>query len=174
MTGARLSMRDPACVGALIHDDRGRVFVQRRSPTRRVLPGIWDIVGGHIEAGETVEGALAREIEEETGWKLRHIGVLVADWEWEHGGVVRRELDYLVDVDGARAVPRLEAGKHDAHAWVGVADLDLLMEGRTDGDVRLRDIVARALHIVATSEPLLDRLSAEVLRTHGHEASPNA
>jgi 8-oxo-dGTP pyrophosphatase MutT (NUDIX family) len=138
-------MRAPSCVGALIRDDRGRVFVQRRSATRRVLPGIWDIVGGHIESGENFEQALAREIREETGWKLRRIGQQIADWEWEYDGVVRRELDYLVDVEGDLAAPTLEAGKHDAYAWVGLDNLELLMDGRTDGDVRLRDIVARAL-----------------------------
>jgi 8-oxo-dGTP pyrophosphatase MutT (NUDIX family) len=138
-------MRAPSCVGALIRDGRGRVFVQRRSATRRVLPGIWDIVGGHIESGENLEQALAREIEEETGWTLRRIGRQIADWEWEHDGVVRRELDYLVDVEGDLAAPTLEAGKHDAYAWVGLDNLELLMDGRTDGDVRLRDIVARAL-----------------------------
>ena len=103
-------MREPACVGALIRDGRGRVFVQRRSVTRRLFWGIWDIVGGHIEAGETFEAARAREIEEETGWTLRRIGARIADWEWEYDGVVRRELDYLVEVDGDRTRPRRGSG----------------------------------------------------------------
>jgi len=30
------AVREPACVGALIRDGRGRVFVQRRSMTRRL------------------------------------------------------------------------------------------------------------------------------------------
>jgi 8-oxo-dGTP pyrophosphatase MutT (NUDIX family) len=61
-------MRAVDCVGALIRDDQQRVYVQRRTAERRLLPGIWDIVGGHVEAGETPEQALAREVEEETGW----------------------------------------------------------------------------------------------------------
>ena len=135
------------CVGALIGNERGRIFVQRRSVTRRVLPGVWDIVGGHVETGETIEEALAREINEETGWKLHRIGVQIADWQWEHGGVIRREVDFLVDVEGDLTAPRLEEGKHDAYAWIGLDDLELMMEGRTDGDCRLRDIVARALQL---------------------------
>jgi 8-oxo-dGTP pyrophosphatase MutT (NUDIX family) len=111
-----------------------------------VLPGIWDIVGGHVEDGETLEQALAREVQEETEWILRRIGSQVADWEWESDGTVRRELDYLVEVEGDLMAPRLEATKHDMYAWVGPDNLELMMEGRGDGDYRLRDIVARALH----------------------------
>ena len=110
-----------------------------------MLPGIWDIVGGHLEAGETPEQALAREVEEETGWRVRKIVATVTDWEWEWQGRVRRELDYLVTVDGDLTRPRLEDGKHDASAWVGPDDLDLLMVNRTDGDRRLRDIVAHTV-----------------------------
>lgn len=61
---------------------------------------------------------------------------MIADWEREHGGVVRRELDYLVDVDGDLDAPRLEAGKHDAYAWIGPDNLELVMQGRTDADRR--------------------------------------
>jgi beta-phosphoglucomutase-like phosphatase (HAD superfamily)/ADP-ribose pyrophosphatase YjhB (NUDIX family) len=133
------------CVGALIRNTEGRIFVQRRSSTRRILPGTWDIVGGHVESGETPQEALAREINEETGWTLRRIIAKVADWRWTHGGIARHERDYLVEVEGDLDVPRLEQGKHDAYAWIGPENLALLMEGRDDQDSRLRDIVASIL-----------------------------
>jgi 8-oxo-dGTP pyrophosphatase MutT (NUDIX family) len=132
-------------VGALIRNHEGRVFVQRRTTSRHIAPGLWDIVGGHIRPSEAVEEALAREIREETGWELRHILAQIADWEWEHDGEVRRELDFVVEVGGDLAAPRLEHGKHDAYAWVGSDNLDLMMEGRMDGDYTLRDIVAQAM-----------------------------
>lgn len=149
-------MADVTCVGALIRDARNRVYVHRRTTRRRLLPGTWDIVGGHVEDGETPEDALAREIEEETGWTLRHAEALVAEWEWEMDGVVRHELDYLVEVDGDLGRPRPEDGKHDAYAWIGPADLELMMAGRADGDRRLLDVVAKA-----TRTRLTDRLRLE-------------
>jgi RimJ/RimL family protein N-acetyltransferase len=161
-------------VGALIRDGRNRVFAHRRSPTRRLLPGTWDVVGGHAEPGETPEQALAREIEEETGWRLRRIEARLTDWQWEHDGVTRQEFDYLVEVDGDLAAPRLEQGKHDAYAWLGPGDLELMMAGRTDGDRRLRDIVARAARTRLTGRLRLDpagRWSAgDVWRLHYDEA----
>jgi RimJ/RimL family protein N-acetyltransferase len=147
---------DVDCVGALIRDDRHRVYAQRRSPHRRLFPGIWDFVGGHVEPGEAPEQALAREIAEETGWRLRRIEAVIADWEWEYDGRVRRELDYLVEVDGDLSAPRLEEGRHDAYDWVGADNLALMMAGRTDGDRRMRDIVAKAVRIRLT-----DRLRLE-------------
>jgi len=163
-------MRNVDCVGALIRDEHGRVYVHRRSADRRLLPGIWDIVGGHVEAGETPEQALAREVEEETGWTVREVLGTVADWEWEWQGRVRRELDYLVAVDGDLSRPRLEVGKHDASAWVGVDDLELLMVGRTDGDRRLRDIVAHVVRMRLTERLRLEPISGPGAVLTGHEA----
>lgn len=163
-----------ACVGALIRDDRNRVYVHRRSASRRLLPGTWDVVGGHVEAGETPQQALAREIAEETGWRLRRIEAQTEDWEWSHDGVVRRELDYLVEVDGDLSAPRLEPGKHDAHAWLGPDNLDLMMAGRLDGDRRLRDIAARAVRTRLTGrlrlEPIGPRHAGDLWRLHQDEA----
>lgn len=66
------------------------------------------------------------------------------------------------------AAPRLEVGKHDASAWVGPDELELLMDGRTDGDRRLLDIIARAVRSTAT-----DRLRLEPVTT-GHAADLHA
>ena len=83
------------CVGALILNPLGQVFVQRRVPTAAVWPGVWDIVGGHMEPDESTADALAREVREETGWTVVRIGPLVAEWEWEHSAIVRREYRLL-------------------------------------------------------------------------------
>jgi RimJ/RimL family protein N-acetyltransferase len=163
-----------AVVGALIRDGRNRVYVHRRSPDRRLLPGTWDIVGGHVEPGESPEGALAREIEEETGWRLRRIEAVLAGWEWTVDGVTRHETDYLVEVNGDLTAPRLEAGKHDAYDWVGPENPELLMAGRTDGDRRLRDLVARTVRTRLTSRLRLSPLgpwhAGDLWRLHYDEA----
>jgi 8-oxo-dGTP diphosphatase len=101
-------------VGALVFDDAGRVFVHRRGFDRPLFPGCWDIVGGHLEPGETILEALAREVEEETGWHVvgRPVLVHVADWKG------RREFDFLVDVDGDLGNPRLEVPEHIEFRWV--------------------------------------------------------
>jgi RimJ/RimL family protein N-acetyltransferase len=163
-------MRPVDCVGALIQDEQQRVYVQRRTAARRLFPEIWDIVGGHLEEGETPEQALGREVEEETGWRVREIVATVADWEWEHEGRVRRELDYLITVDGDLRQPRLEEGKHDAGAWVGPDNLELLMVNRTDGDRRLRDIVAHVVRTRFTERLRLEPITGPTAVLAGHVA----
>ncbi len=42
-------------VGLLVLRGRGsdlRIFAQSRSLTRKLFPGCWDFVGGHLEAGK--------------------------------------------------------------------------------------------------------------------------
>lgn len=51
-------------VAAALIDPRGRVLVQQR-PAGRSLAGLWEFPGGKIEAGETPEAALTRELHEE-------------------------------------------------------------------------------------------------------------
>ena len=44
-----------------------RVLLERRSPAKRVVPGVLAIPGGHMEGSESPEEALRRELREELG-----------------------------------------------------------------------------------------------------------
>ena len=51
----------------IINND-GELYLQKRSTNKDIQPGKWDTaVGGHIDYGETIEEALAREVREELG-----------------------------------------------------------------------------------------------------------
>ncbi len=52
--------------GAVVVRD-GRVLLGRRAASRALAPGVWDVVGGHVERGESARRALRRELREELG-----------------------------------------------------------------------------------------------------------
>ncbi|QES48108.1 NTP pyrophosphohydrolase [Streptomyces venezuelae] len=134
-------------VGAVILGEDGRAFAQRRSPDRRLFPGCWDIVGGHVEPGESLRDALAREIREETGWRLRRVRRFlgVTTWTGDDGAGPRHEADYLVEVDGDLTRPALEWSKHTAYDWFGPTDLPRLKENVLPSQTLIHDLIAGVL-----------------------------
>ncbi|SFK46862.1 NUDIX hydrolase [Lysobacter sp. cf310] len=66
-----MSARLHECVGALLVRD-GRVLLGRRTADREFLAGAWDVLGGHIEDGESELDTLARELDEEVGVTPTH------------------------------------------------------------------------------------------------------
>ncbi|WP_112061409.1 8-oxo-dGTP diphosphatase MutT [Hyphomonas pacifica] len=51
-------------VAAALYDKQGRVLLAQR-PEGKSMAGLWEFPGGKVEAGETPEQALVRELEEE-------------------------------------------------------------------------------------------------------------
>lgn len=103
-------------VAALVRDQR--VLLGHRHPGRRWYPDCWDLVGGHIEAGESPEEALIRECAEELGISvlaLRPIPMAFTDPGIEmHAFAVERWAGEPVN-----AAPE----EHDQIGWFDAAEL---------------------------------------------------
>ena len=64
-------------------DRFGRVFLQKRSMTKDLLPGYWDTaVGGHVTYGELAQESLYREAAEELGLTAFN-PVFLGTYVWE-------------------------------------------------------------------------------------------
>lgn len=63
-------MRTVVGVGAVVQDPAGRFLLVLRGHEPQA--GCWSVPGGRVEAGESLQDAVAREVREETG-----LGVLV-------------------------------------------------------------------------------------------------
>jgi 8-oxo-dGTP pyrophosphatase MutT (NUDIX family) len=111
-----------------------RVLLGHRHPARAHFPNCWDVIGGHVETGETDLQALNRELDEEIGISVdvegrspdAHLVGLGYDlrlwiiWQWQ--GEIRN----------------LAPEEHDDLRWFGfgaVSDLNL-------ADPRFEQIIA--------------------------------
>lgn len=113
-------------VGAIVVD-QGRVLLVRRG--REPLKGHWSLPGGLIEVGESLQAAVVREIEEETGLRVEPLELIeLLDRIQRDGDRVRFHYviaDYLCrvtggalragsDADDVRWVERAEWNSHSA------------------------------------------------------------
>ncbi|HEY6420663.1 MAG TPA: NUDIX hydrolase, partial [Candidatus Binataceae bacterium] len=54
------------CAAAMLVRD-SKILLGKRAPGQLLYPNVWDLPGGHLEAGESPYQALIRELEEELG-----------------------------------------------------------------------------------------------------------
>ncbi|MBN1639584.1 MAG: NUDIX domain-containing protein [Anaerolineae bacterium] len=121
-------------VGALIVNRRGEILLIRSHKWR----DCYVIPGGHVELGERLEEALAREIREETGLAIDDARMLcVQEFVYDDAFWKRRHfifLDYVCRTDGDTVTLNDEA---QTYAWVAPqAALDMPVEPYTAHAIR--------------------------------------
>jgi 8-oxo-dGTP diphosphatase len=110
-------------VGAVVLDREGHVLLAKRA--HEPLKGEWSLPGGRVELGETLEAAVARELQEETGLTVE-VGPVVEvldridrspDGRVAYHFVI---IDYLCYTNDSSIVCGSDA---DDARWVGVDEL---------------------------------------------------
>ena len=103
---------------AVIRGEDGQILLAKRAEDQH-QGGLWEFPGGKVEAGETVQTALARELEEELGCRLMSaslLGEFEAPAANEPGFTVRATT-YLARVEG----PIAPGGEIAELAWIDPA-----------------------------------------------------
>lgn len=114
-------------VGAILVRD-GRVLLGKRA-SHKSYPNAWDIIGGHVETGETCWAALCRELHEEIG---------ITDVEGEYVATLQTgETDHLVslhvyNVSSWEGLPKVKDDEHSEVRWFD-----------KDGFDRITDLVSQ-------------------------------
>ncbi len=103
-----------------IRDDVGRLLFLKRPDDCDWNPGRWDLPGGKIEALESFDDALRREVREETGLDVT-VQSLLAAVEDEAD---RFRLVHLIFLGGkAEGEVRL-SDEHSSFSWMHPGDID--------------------------------------------------
>ena len=84
------------------------------------MGGIFELPSGKVEAGESLDEALSREVEEETGLKISGIRDYLGHFDYLSGSRrISRQLNFAVDVLEPEPV---EVAEHDAYIWSALTD----------------------------------------------------
>ena len=104
-------------VAAIIHDDQERIFATQRGYGD--YKDWWEFPGGKMEAGETPEEALKREIWEELETRIV-VERLVETVEWDYPQFHLTMHCYLCHVESGH----LELKEHEAAKWLHKDELE--------------------------------------------------
>lgn len=104
-------------VAAVIY--RGDRFLVCRRNANRSAGGLWEFPGGKIEAGESPESALMREIHEELRVTIR-VGRHLTTDDTVVGGQTIRLMCFACELEGPEPT---ESADHDRLEWVDASSL---------------------------------------------------
>lgn len=113
-------------VGIWIKDGRGRLFLTRRSMEKSYAPGKWENPAGHVQAGETPEHAVIRELREETGIAVlpEQLTFLGASRAWPYLG-----RDYGVQLEVELESVVFQKGETCDAKWVSFSEFTEMIKG---------------------------------------------
>ena len=110
---------------ALVKNGDGKVLVLKRAECNDYMPLTWDIPGGTVEFGETVEEALVRELKEETGIDITPLQPIYAYTNLSQLPARQTiQLVYLCDYHGGDV--HLNPEEHEDYAWIEYAEISTL------------------------------------------------
>ena len=107
---------------ALVVDNEKKVLVMKRSSCNDYMPLFWDIPGGTVEVGETVEKALIRELKEETNIDIEPLYPIFAYSNLSQ--LPKRQtvqLVYTCKFKGGNIV--LNPNEHEDYKWMNYSDI---------------------------------------------------
>ena len=126
-------------VAGIIDDDTGKIGVNKRPPDK-TFGGYWEFPGGKIEAGETHQKALARELEEELGIIVEvqeFITTLEHDYRSNGGSICKIYFYRCRIIDG---IPTPQE-KNDFR-WVTKEELSKLTENFVPADIPIFSLLS--------------------------------
>lgn len=123
---------------AFIHgnfDGIEKVFLPKRADTKKFLPGVYELPGGHIDYGEDIVMGLKREIKEEFGMDVE-VGDPFASFTYTNDikGSHSIEVIYFAKFASPLEDITLHPDDHSEFGWFTTDELEKVMTTNKRGD----------------------------------------
>lgn len=144
---------------ALLHhefDGVTKIFLPKRADTKKFLPGVYEIPGGHIDFGEDLVGGLKREILEEFEMHIT-VGDPFAAFAYgnEIKGSHSAEIVYFATFADPIENIQIHPEDHSGFTWISEDEVEAVYSGQKDGDDPEMKIVRKAFALLRGDSLLL-------------------
>ena len=124
---------------ALVHhsfDGVEKVFLPMRAETKKFMPGVYELPGGHVDFGEDIVAGLKRELVEEFGKEIT-VGDPFAAFTYKND--VKRshsiEVVFFAQFTNGTGDISINPEDHSGYDWLGADELSkMLVGGKTEDD----------------------------------------
>lgn len=126
-----------------------KVFMPRRAMTKKFLPGVYELPGGHVDFGEDMVEGLKREVFEEFGMEIKvgdPIGVFT--YTNEIKGSHSIEVVYFATFTGDFTDITLHPEDHESYDWFAEDELHKVASANADIDDIELGIVRKAFRVL--------------------------
>ena len=123
---------------AFIYHDFGgviKVFLPKRANTKKFLPGVYELPGGHIDYGEDIEDGLRREIKEEFNMNIEvyepfYVFTYLNKIKGTHSIEVIYLAKFIDDIDNIKISPE----DHSEYVWIAENEINKIIDENKRGD----------------------------------------
>lgn len=117
-----------------------KVFMPKRADTKKFLPGVYELPGGHIDFGEDIIVGLKREIKEEFNLDI-NVGdpFYVFSYDNPIKGSQSIEVIYFATFEDFNPNIKLNEDDHSEYKWIGEHEIALitnLQKGMDDPEIK--------------------------------------
>ena len=128
----------------IFHDFGGvkKVFLPKRAKTKKFLPDVYELPGGHIDFGEDIEDGLKREIKEEFGMEIK-VGDPFAVFTYmnEIKGTHSIEVVYFAEFQNSIEDININPEDHSCFDWIAKEELHkVLSQNKVEDDHEIQSM----------------------------------
>lgn len=131
-----------------------KVFLPRRAATKKFLPGVFELPGGHIDFGEDIVAGLKREIKEEFGMDIK-VGDPFGCFTYGNPikGSHSIEVVYFATFVNPLDNITLSPEDHSEYVWVAKDDLQAVYTNQKGVDDVEFKLVSKGFALLAGEQP---------------------